>query len=95
MTEQCTYDINLTVLIDDEVIKNDIQVVGLTKKSANSYWLKSPIPFDYAFTGQSRVCPWLVGGAAAGAGLLAQSQPRARQHPERKAGFAEHDQLFV
>lgn len=46
-------------------------------------------------TGEQGVCAWAVGGAAAGAGLPAQSQPRAWQHPKCQTGPEEHDQLVM
>ena len=36
-----------------------------------------------------------MGRPAAGAGVLTQPQPRARQHPELQAGPPKHDQLVV
>lgn len=45
--------------------------------------------------GEQRVCAWAVGGATAGAGLPAQSQPRAWQHSERQTGPEEYDKLLM
>lgn len=45
--------------------------------------------------GEQGVCAWPMGRAAAGAGLPAQPKPGAREHPERQAGPAQHDQLIL
>lgn len=36
-----------------------------------------------------------MGGATAGTGVSAESEPRARKHPELKASSEEHGQLLV
>ena len=42
-------------------------------------------------TGEQRVCAWAVGGATAGAGFPAESQPRARQYSKRQTSPEEYD----
>ena len=52
--------------------------------------LPPPSPVD-----QQGVCAGPVGGAAAGAGVPAQQEPRERKHPELQAGPEEHGELVV
>lgn len=45
--------------------------------------------------GESGVCSGPVGGAAAGAGVLAEQESRTWKHPKRQASTEEHDQLVM
>lgn len=55
------------------------------------YYFKLSLTFVLPPAGEQGVCARAVGGAAAGAGFPAQSQPRARQHSKRQTGPEEYD----